>query len=201
LYLEITSVKKIFAEKTPKGYAMNQKSADPQPEQPAPEVDDLTQNPIPPGSETASAKPEKKQPGRFQRFFRKLLTWLVVLALVFLGGLITDHYLRYLPLQADFQAATAKGELIQVLLDVSNARLALSLNDVVAAKAALLETNQRLDGLLPLIASFDTILAQNLPQRLSLIVSGLERDPETVKIDLELFYKDLLAFKAAQFNH
>ena len=179
---------------------MNQKNADIQPERPTPETLNASQTPAPPENVAASTKAEKTQPGRLGRFFRKVLTWLVVLAIVFLAGFVTDHYLRYKPLQDELKTATAHLELVQVLVDVSNARLALFLNDVVGAKAALSDTQQRLDNLLPRIAIFDINLAQSMPQRLSLIRSGLERDPETAKIDLDLFSKDLLKIEAALFN-
>jgi hypothetical protein len=92
--------------------------------------------------------------------------------------------------------------LIQVVEEVGNARLALSVNDdVEGAKAALLNTPQQLDDLLPYIAGYDTNLAQSMPQRLSLIVSGLERNPETAQIDLELFTQDLLEIEAALFKN
>jgi len=103
-------------------------------------------------------------------------------------------------MQAELDTATAHLELLQVLVDVSNARLALFLNDVEGAKAALVDTPQRLDNLLPRIAEFDADLAQSTPQRLSLIVSGMNRDIETAKIDLELFTKDLLEIEGALFS-
>jgi hypothetical protein len=86
------------------------------------------------------------------------------------------------------------------LVDVSNARIALFLDDVEGAKAALTNTPQRLENLRPSITEYDTSLAQSMPQRLNLIVSGLERDVETAKIDLELFTKDLLEVEAAIFG-
>jgi hypothetical protein len=55
--------------------------------------------------------------------------------------------------------------------------------------------------LVPRIANFDASLAQSMPQRLNLIFSGLGRDPETAKIDLDLFSKDLLKIEAALFNN
>jgi len=228
---------------------MEQKNADIQPEQPTPETLAAARASAPPESVATSTKAGKTQPGRLQRFFRKALLWLVVLAVAFLAGLVTDHYLRVKPLselivetqatldqanqeisnlqaetarlntviqeandritslesekvalQEELETANAHLELLQVLVDVSNARLALFLNDVDAAKAALVNTPQRLDNLLPTIAEFDTILAQSMPQRLSLIISGLERDTETAKIDLELFTKDLLEIEAALFG-
>jgi len=179
---------------------MNQKNADIQPERPAPETLNASRTPAPPEFVATSTKAEKTQPGRLQRFFRKVLIWLVILAIVFLAGIVTDHYLRFKPSQDELKTATAHLTLLQVQVDVSTARLALSLKDVEGAKAALFNTQQRLDNLLPRIAIFDPNLAKSMPQRLSLIVSGLKRDPETAKIDLELFTKDLLAIEAALFN-
>ncbi|MCX6035872.1 MAG: hypothetical protein NTV38_13005 [Chloroflexi bacterium] len=180
---------------------MDQKNADIQSERPTSDTLNASQTPNPPEYVAVSTKAEKKQPNRLQRFFRKALIWLVVLALAFLAGTVTDHYLRIKPLQDELNAVTAHLELSQVLVDVSNARLALALNDVAGAKATLLDTPQRLDNLLPRIAVFDTNLAQSMPQRLSLIVSDLERDTKTAKIDLELFNQDLLEIEAALFNN
>lgn len=228
---------------------MKQKNADIQPEQPTPETLDTSQTPAQPEPGATPTKAEKPQPSRLQRFFRKIFIWLVVLAIAFLAGIVTDHYLRYKPLseaivetqtaldqsnqdtsglqaeteslntviqkandkitslegekkavQDELETATAHLKLLQVLVDVSNARLALFLNDVEGAKAALVNTQQRLDNLLLRIAEFDTNLAQSMPQRLSLIISGLERDTETAKIDLGLFTKDLLEIEAAMFG-
>jgi hypothetical protein len=179
---------------------MNQKNTDNQPERQTPETLDGSQSPTSPELVPASTKAEKTQPNRLQRFFRNALIWLVVLAIFFLAGFATDHYLRYKPLQDELNKTTAHLTLLQVQVDVSNARLALSLNDVEGAKAALSNTQPRLESLVPRIANFDTSLAQSMPQRLSLIVSGLGRDPETAKIDLELFSKDLLKIEAALFN-
>jgi septal ring factor EnvC (AmiA/AmiB activator) len=179
---------------------MNQKNADNQPERQTPEILNESQPPTSPELVAASTKAEKTQPNRLQRFFRRALIWLVVLAIFFLAGIATDHYLRYKPLQDELNTTTAHLTLVQVQVDVSNARLALSLNDVAGAKAALSNTQQRLEKLVPRIANFDASLAQSMPQRLNLIVSGLARDPETAKIDLELFSKDLLKIEAALFN-
>jgi cell division protein FtsB len=91
-------------------------------------------------------------------------------------------------------------DLLKVLVDVSNARLALFLEDTEGAKVALTGTTQRLESLLPAISEFDASLAISMPQRLSLIVSGLGRDVETAKIDLELLTKDLLEVEKAIFG-
>jgi uncharacterized coiled-coil DUF342 family protein len=103
-------------------------------------------------------------------------------------------------LKAEAENASAHLELYRILVDVSNARVALFQKDVKGAKAALINTQKRLDALLPLISKYDPNLKESLPQRLSLIVSGLDRDTETVKIDLELFAKDLLEVESKMFS-
>lgn len=213
---------------------MNQNNDDIQPEQPILETPDTSQMPDQPAPEI-----EKPPPSRMKRFFRKALIWLVVLAIVFLAGAVTDHFLRYKPLSEDMvetqtaldqanqdlsglqalkteiqevndeitslqdelETTTAHLQLFQVLVDVSNARIALFLDDVEGSQAALVGTQQQLEDLLPFIAEVDADLALSLPRRLDLIVSGLERDTETGIIDLELFTKDLLEIEALVFGH
>jgi predicted nucleic acid-binding Zn-ribbon protein len=101
-------------------------------------------------------------------------------------------------LQEQLARAETRLKLMQVLADVNEARLALSRDDVEGAKAALQDTQQELEALLPQIETFGSDLAERLPQRLTLIQSGLERDNlEAVNIDIELFIQDLLGIEAA----
>lgn len=195
------------------------------------------------------AQPEKPQMGRMRRFWRGLLIWLAVVAVAFLVGLLTHHFLRYKPLtatlaqtrtelaqanetisdlqseieslntklqeasgritklegekqalQEELDTANARPELLKVLVDVSNARLALFLDDVEGAKIALTGTADSLSNLHDRIAAYDANLAQSMPQRLSLIVNGLDTDPETARIDLELLTKNLLDVESALFG-
>jgi septal ring factor EnvC (AmiA/AmiB activator) len=104
-------------------------------------------------------------------------------------------------LQSEVSTTKAHLELLKVLVDVSNARIALFLEDTTSAKSALTNTTQRLEILLPSIAEYDANLAQSMPQRLNIIINGLDRDIATAKIDLELFTKDLLEVEAALFGN
>jgi hypothetical protein len=103
-------------------------------------------------------------------------------------------------LQSDLDAAKSHLKLLQVLVDVSNARIALFLDDLEGAKAALTDTPRKLEVLGPSIAGYDAGLAQSMPQRLNLIILGLDRDVQTARIDLELLTKDLLEVEAAVFG-
>jgi hypothetical protein len=100
-------------------------------------------------------------------------------------------------LQSELDITTTRLDLLQMLVAVDNARLALTQNDVEGAKAALKEAPNQLEGLLPSIAGYDAGMAESMPQRLALIIGELDRDVETARIDLELFTNDLLEINTA----
>jgi cell division protein FtsB len=229
--------------------AMESEKSDNQPENSTPEIQEPLKTPLQPESVKDSPKVEKPQLSGPRRIFRKVLFWAGLLAIIFLAGITTDHFLRLNPLQetiaglqasldqatqeadslqskndqltaadkiskdritslegdkkdllAEIEATNAHLALMKILVDVSNARVALFLGDVEGAKDVLINTQQRLDDLSSLIAEVDSNLAADIPQRFNLIISGLERDTETVNIDLELITKDLLEIEAALFN-
>lgn len=105
-----------------------------------------------------------------------------------------------LALQSELDTATTHLELLQALVDINNARLALVDGDVLAAKVSLENTSAKLEVLAPRIAEVDTNLAQSMPQRLALILAGLDSDIETAKVDLELLTGNLLDVEAALFD-
>jgi cell division protein FtsB len=92
----------------------------------------------------------------------------------------------------ELTAARANLLFYQVMVDVNTAQLELFLENIEGAKAALADSEGNLEELSPYINEVDPELALSLPRRLELIISGLERDPETARIDLELLTKDLL---------
>lgn len=92
-------------------------------------------------------------------------------------------------------------ELMQVLVDVNNARLALADKDIPAAKAALEKTSQHLEDLAPRLSAADASLVTSLPQRLTLILSGLDNDVETAKVDLELLAGNLMDIATSLFGN
>jgi hypothetical protein len=93
------------------------------------------------------------------------------------------------------ESATANALYYQLLVDVTQARVKLFMEDIEGAQESLLTTQNTLQDLLPVIETVDADLALSLPRRLDLIVSGIARDPETGMIDLELFTLDLLALE------
>lgn len=103
-------------------------------------------------------------------------------------------------LHSELDAAQTHLELLQVLAQVNNARLALVDGDIPGAKAALENTSAQLEALAPRIAEVNPALAESMPQRLALILSGLEGDVETAKVDLELLTGNLLDAETALFG-
>lgn len=92
-------------------------------------------------------------------------------------------------------------ELLQVVSDVNNARLALVDKDIPAAKAALANTSQRLEDLAPRLDAADASLTASLPQRLALILSGMDSNADTARVDLELLAGNLLDIESALFGN
>lgn len=212
----------------------------PPPEQPleTPKADETTKS----HEETPPEKPAKTEPSKTKKFFRKALTWLIVIVIAFGAGFLLDHFLRYQPLledleqtqaeqakllddldeldnsikqmapkleaanakiaslEDDLEMANARSQFYKMLVNVSNARLSLFLENIEEAQIALADTETSLEELRPVIEKVDAELALSMPRRLELIIAGLERDPETAAIDLELFTKDLLALEPLLFG-
>lgn len=165
-----------------------------------------------------------KEPSRFQMAVRRILIWFIVMAVSFLGGFLTYHFVLHQPVadelktaQADIttlqaqvesttsqlaqmEDATQHRDLLLVMVDVYDARLALTEKNVVAAKSALADTGDALDRVLDEIEAFDSNLAAALPQRLGLILSNLDRDVETAIADCDQLLEDLLEVEAALFD-
>jgi hypothetical protein len=165
-----------------------------------------------------------KQPSRFQTALRRILIWFTVMAVMFLGGFLTYHFVLHQPvadeletaqaevtsLQTQVESATSQlaqmedatqhRDLLLVMVDVYDARLALTEENVVAAKSALADTADAMDRVLDEIEAFDSNLAAALPQRLALILSNLDRDTETAIADCDQLLEDLLEVEAALFN-
>ena len=76
-------------------------------------------------------KPEKKPPTKFQIILRKVLIGLVIVALFFLGGFLTDHFVRYKPLADELASTRAE-------LDDANQ----AVSDLEAENATLKKDNR-----------------------------------------------------------
>ncbi len=176
------------------------------------------------------AAEEKKEPTKFQRFMRKVLTWTIVVVLAFLAGVLTLYFVAFRPkaqllddtnaqlVQAQSQISTLEEDLadaeqqmetyqneethrilLAVMVDVYKTRLALSLEDTVAAKSALANTAAKLERISDKIAAFDTTLAETMPSRLDLIRANIEASPDDAMADSDLLIDDLKEVEDALF--
>ena len=165
-----------------------------------------------------------QEPSRFKAAMRRILTWFLVIAVFFLGGFLTYYFVLHKPVAEDLEAAQAEvtslssevesltgqlaamedasshRSLLLVLVDVYDARVALSQENVVAAKSALADTSSALDEVFDDIEAFDSDLASALQPRLDLILSNLDRDIETAIADCDQLIEDLLEVEAALFR-
>ncbi len=209
---------------------------EPQPDQDDPKFEN-TPRPLEDGNVTTGVTsvptppPTEKQTSKFQVFLRKALTWLVVVAVAFLAGVLTLYFTQVKPLkdelansqttleQTNTQLVSIQDELdqailkiddltlrqqqsklLEVLVDVYAARLALTNEDTEAAITALLQTSTKLDAILEKIAEYNPALATTLPARLNLVQTNIEADPTTAIIDSDLIIQDLLEINSALFS-
>lgn len=100
---------------------------------------------------------------------------------------------------AELEDAQFHSTLLDVMTDVYTARLALTVEDTLAAKSALRNTASKLETIEDELADFDTALANGLPQRLSLIQNNIDRDVEKAIADSDLLIDDLQEVESALF--
>ena len=198
--------------------------AEPSTPEPLPFLEAYPDEPELPGTEL------KKEPTKFQRFMRKALIWLGVVAVAFLAGFITFYFTLYRPQSqnvesleatiADLEAQVTSLEaesadltqrlgvledavfhsvLLDVMTDAYTARLALTIEDTLAAKSALRNTASKLAEIEERLAAFDTGLAAGLPQRLSLIQNNIDRNIDKAIADADLLIDDLQEVESALF--
>ena len=93
--------------------------------------------------------------------------------------------------QDRLDAAASENSLLVVLVDVSNARVALVEKDGAAAKTAITQAQTNLNQALPYIEKQDKVLSDLLTSRLDLIAKELVSDPQAAQSDLEKLSSDL----------
>lgn len=99
----------------------------------------------------------------------------------------------------DLENAEFHSTLLDIMTDVYTARLALTVEDTLAAKSALTNTGAKLASIEDKLADFDTGLAAGLPQRLNLIRTNIDRDVEKAIADSDLLIDDLQEVESALF--
>jgi hypothetical protein len=90
--------------------------------------------------------------------------------------------------------------LLSIMTDIYAVRTALVENNTSAAKSALSDISDTLDGILGVIQEFDEKLAESLPQRLNLIRTNIDGNLENAIADCDLFIKDLRDIEKALYQ-
>jgi cell division protein FtsB len=90
--------------------------------------------------------------------------------------------------------------LLDVLVDVSKAQLALVEEDPIAAKDALQDTGQRLEQLEQRLSGSDAEAVAGMSERLKLAIEEVETDEFAARRDLEILANNLIALEQGLFE-
>jgi F0F1-type ATP synthase membrane subunit b/b' len=103
---------------------------------------------------------------------------------------------------SDRDQALARAALVEVLMDVTNARMALENKDNARARTELMETQQDLDRLSESIKPLgkSSELTSLMEDRLNLVLKELSRDSQNAQTDLEALYNTLLQLNKVLFG-
>lgn len=90
--------------------------------------------------------------------------------------------------------------LLDVLVDVSKAQLALAEEDAIAAEDALQDTGQRLEQLEQRLSGSDAEAVAGMRERLNLAIQEVETDEFAARRDLEILANNLIALEQSLFG-
>lgn len=102
--------------------------------------------------------------------------------------------------QSDLSKARAQNDLMLVLVEVNNARVALVNKDGAAAKTALDNALASLTKALPVVQQYDSAVADVLKSRLELAMKELVIDPQAAQTDLDKLNSSLVDTLAKAFK-
>jgi DNA repair ATPase RecN len=103
-------------------------------------------------------------------------------------------------LKSDLSLASAHLDLLNVLVDVTTAQLALAQEDDIAARAALTGTDDRLGALEGTLDGANAVEVHEMSDRLQLVIEEVESDSFAARRDLEILANNLLALERVLFG-
>jgi hypothetical protein len=95
-------------------------------------------------------------------------------------------------LQSNLDASSIHVELLSAINELQAAQIALENDDVSGAKVALQSTPKRLENLKAVIAPLDASLADNVSDRMKMILSDLDKNTSMASSNLSLLISNLL---------
>lgn len=122
--------------------------------------------------------PEKQPPSRFVRFLRKVMIGFAIVAVIFLAGFLTDHFIRYRPLSKELD--NTRSELEQANQELS---------DLEDENDRLTKANQAAND------ELDALEAELIAARANLKFYQVLVDVNTARI--ELFMEDIESAQTA----
>ncbi len=103
-------------------------------------------------------------------------------------------------LEEQLSLANAHLDLLNVLVDVTTAQLALTQEDEIAARAALTGTGDRLSTLESTLEGANASAAAEMNDRLQLVLEEVETDSFAARRDLEILANNLLSLERVIFG-
>ncbi|NIS82386.1 MAG: hypothetical protein GTO14_19760 [Anaerolineales bacterium] len=117
-----------------------------------------------------------------------------------LEALRAEHSAEIEAIQKDIDDANLHIQLVNALVDVSSARVALGQEDIVGVRAALAGTDERLATLQKELGPDGTSAVQALRDQLSSVLGALGEDPTLTDQELERLIANLLALERSVFS-
>jgi len=193
-----------------------------QPISDTPEIEPLMDDvatPVEPVTPIHKEEPSKpKPPSKANRFFRKVMLYLIGILSVFLVGFITAWYFKVVPLNqaledvraevatdvASLEAQIADDEirfhLMNALVDVYSARVALAAEDTPGVRVALAGTDERLGLVEDSVIEDSADAVASLRERLDAVLQTVEEDPAAADRILERLASNLLTLERSLFG-
>lgn len=103
-------------------------------------------------------------------------------------------------LKAELKASKQHLDLLFVLVDVSTAQLGMLQEDILAAKAALSGTDDRLASLQQQLSAEDAQTVSSLRDRVTLVIEEADSDAFAARRDLEILANNLLSLERLLFG-
>jgi len=173
-------------------------------------------SPAPPKTEPSVA--QQKAPSKASRLFRKVMLYLIAGLVFFSLGIVATWYVKVIPVQQEAETArTAVVEeiarleaqiaeddlhfhLLNSLVDVYSAQVAIGQEDAAGVRAALAGTDSRLEMVETALEDDSASAIAALRAQLERVIDAIDGDLESATSGLERLASNLLAFERSMYG-
>ena len=170
-----------------------------------------TPSPVPPSRAPSGAPPLVRKGSPLGRFFRGLLRWVTAIAVVFGLGVLATWFVRVQPqseqlahlqtrvvaLETQINGPQPQVEILQCLLDISKAQVALAQGNQDGMRQALSATDARLAKLEQELPPEQGQTLHDARSRLTMVLSEAGSSALAARNDLEVLSNDLASLRPA----